>query len=172
MVGADVSGKYSLTHLFISDLHLIDFPLSCICQLRMFTFMCLAYFCDYYRTYLVEHREYNDRMRSIRNTIEAFGLVWFVVGNMWLFGDDNNICHHPERSPIYNLCVSLLVLNYVQICFPCIIAIVLIPVFCFCMPCLIRILARLQDPRASVVSIYLLFTSGALTSVYHTVQNA
>lgn len=138
----------------------------------MFTFMCLAYFCDYYRTYLVEHREYNDRMRSIRNTIEAFGLVWFVVGNMWLFGDDNNICHHPERSPIYNLCVSLLVLNYVQICFPCIIAIVLIPVFCFCMPCLIRILARLQDPRASVVSIYLLFTSGALTSVYHTVQNA
>ena len=109
---------------------------------------------DLHRVWLAEHREYSDRMRAIRNTIDAFGLIWFVVGNMWLFGDDNDICHHPERSPIYNLCLSLLVLNYMQICFPCIIAILLIPVFCFCMPCLIRVLARLQDPRTVVVSAF------------------
>lgn len=120
--------------------------------MRMLAFMFMAYFMDYYRVYLSENREYNDRMRSIRNTIEAFGLIWFVLGNMWLFGDDDNICHHATRSHIYNLCVSLLVLNYVQICFPCIIAILLIPIFCFCMPCLIRMLARLQDPRLLVVS--------------------
>jgi E3 ubiquitin-protein ligase RNF38/44 len=107
---------------------------------------------DTYRVWLQEHREYTERLKNFRNALEAFGLVWFVVGNIWLFGDDSDICHHPQRSPIYNLCVSLLVLNYIHICFPCIIAIVLIPVFCFCMPCLIRMLARLQDPRASVVS--------------------
>ena len=117
----------------------------------MSAFTGMVYFMDTYRIWLQEHREYSERVRNLRNALEAFGLVWFVVGNIWLFGDDNDICHHPQRSPIYNLCVSLLVLNYVHICFPCIIAILLIPVFCFCMPCLIRLLARLQDPRASVV---------------------
>lgn len=118
---------------------------------------------DIYRVWLQEHREYGERMKSIRNTIDVFGLIWFVVGNMWLFGDDDVICHHPERSPIYNLCVSLLVLNYVQICFPCIIAIILIPVFCFCMPCLIRLVARLQDPRASQVSAAIILWDYILT---------
>lgn len=54
-----------------------------------------------------------------------------------------------SRSPIYGLCVSMLVINYVQICLPCIVAMIMIPVFCFCMPCLIRLLARLHDPRAT-----------------------
>lgn len=76
---------------------------------------------------------------------------------MWLFGDDDNSCSHPGHSPVYNLCLSMLIINYVQICLPCIIAILLIPVFCFCMPCLIRILARLQDPRTVVVCFSLSF---------------
>ena len=100
------------------------------------------------RDYLQSHPMVNNKAISVRNAIDAFGLVWFVVGNMWLFGDDDNSCAHPEHSPIYNLCLSMLVINYIQICLPCILAILLIPVFCFCMPCLIRILARLQDPRA------------------------
>lgn len=128
----------------------------------MLAFLFIVHFMDIYRVWLQEHREYGDRMKSIRNTIDVFGLIWFVVGNMWLFGDDNDVCHHPERSPIYNLCVSLLVLNYVQICFPCIIAIILIPIFCFCMPCLIRLVARLQDPRASQVC-RLIISSSALS---------
>ena len=54
-------------------------------------------------------------------------------------------CHAPFRSPVYALSVSMLILNYVQICLPCIVVICLVPVFCFCMPCLIRLLARLQE---------------------------
>lgn len=104
------------------------------------------------RDYLQSHPPLQNKAISIRNAIDAFGLVWFVVGNMWLFGDDDNSCAHPEHSPIYNLCLSMLIISYIQICLPCIIAILLIPVFCFCMPCLIRVLARLQDPRATQVS--------------------
>ena len=119
----------------------------------MSIFTVMVFYMDKFQVWLQEHREQNDRLRNFKNALEAFGLVWFVVGNIWLFGDDDNICVHPQRSPIYNLSVAMLVLNYIQICFPCIIAILLIPVFCFCMPCLIRLLARLQDPRATVVSI-------------------
>lgn len=100
------------------------------------------------RDYLQSHPPIQSKAISVRNAIDAFGLVWFVVGNMWLFGDDDNSCAHPEHSPIYNLSLSMLIISYIQICLPCIIAILLIPVFCFCMPCLIRVLARLQDPRA------------------------
>lgn len=76
---------------------------------------------------------------------------------MWLFGDDDSGCENPTRSPIYILCISMLIINYIQICLPCIIAVIMIPIFCFCMPCLIRILARLHDPRATQVIIIKLY---------------
>jgi hypothetical protein len=85
------------------------------------------------------------QINSFRNMIDALGLIWFVVGNMWLFGDDDNSCKHPEKSPIYGLCMSMLIINYIQICLPCILAAIMIPVFCFCMPCLIRLMARLNN---------------------------
>lgn len=87
-------------------------------------------------------------LTSSKNLLDILGLIWFVVGNMWVFGDNTGHCSNPTSSPIYNLCVAMLVINYIQICFPCIIAILLIPVFCFCMPCLIRILARMQAANA------------------------
>jgi E3 ubiquitin-protein ligase RNF38/44 len=103
-----------------------------------------------YRDWLQQHQSIYVKAMNFKNTVDAFGLVWFVVGNMWLFGDDDNSCPHPGHSPIYNLCLSMIIINYIQICLPCIIAILLIPVFCFCMPCLIRALARLQNARQNV----------------------
>lgn len=82
---------------------------------------------------------------SFRNIIDAIGLIWFVIGNMWLFGDEDNTCQHPEKSPVYGLCISMLIINYIQICLPCILAAIMIPVFCLCAPCLIRILARFNN---------------------------
>ena len=86
---------------------------------------------------------------SAKNATDLFQLIWFVVGNMWLFGDDSteealNACPHPGRSPLYRLAVAMLIINYIQICLPCIVAVVMIPIFCFCMPCLIRVVARLH----------------------------
>jgi hypothetical protein len=135
--------------IFANFLKIIS--LSCS-KLRMFAYTFLIFFMDLFRDWLHDRRDQQERLKSFRNAIDLFGLVWFVVGNMWLFGDDDSSCRHPNRSPIYNLCVAMLVINYIQICLPCIIAIILIPVFCFCMPCLIRLLARLHDPRATAVS--------------------
>ena len=81
-----------------------------------------------------------------RNGLDAFGLIWFVVGNMWLFGGDVEVCPHPNRSPLYSLCVAFVFINYAQLCLPCVVVIVMLPVLCFCLPCLIRVLARIQDP--------------------------
>ncbi len=124
--------------------------------LRMLAFNTVVLFIHVFKPWLEEHQTYLAKAVRTRNTIDAIGLVWFVVGNMWLLGEDNDgVCNHPEESPLYNLCISILVINYVQICLPCILAILLIPVFCFCMPCLIRILARLQNPIAHVVRLCL-----------------
>lgn len=46
----------------------------------------------------------------------------------------------------------MLIVNYVQICLPCILAVILIPVFCFCMPCLIRFLARINGPEGELTA--------------------
>lgn len=61
---------------------------------------------------------------------------------------------------------------YLQICMPCIIALVLIPVFCCCMPCLIRVLARMQPSRGeqkvstqfSIAVLFYTYTKGATDS--------
>eukprot|EP01031_Cornospumella_fuschlensis_P037631 gene37631-45715_t len=67
-----------------------------------------------YRNYLQEHPERYQKLVSLRNTIEAFALIWFVVGNMWLFGEDDDSCTHPHNSHIYNLCFSYLIIMYLQ----------------------------------------------------------
>lgn len=56
-----------------------------------------------------------------RNGLDALGLIWFVVGNMWLFGGDVEICPHPNRSPLYTLCVAMVFINYAQLCLPCVV---------------------------------------------------
>lgn len=122
-----------------------------LAAMRMFFYSLIVLLMHVFRTWLNDRPDYQLRAVSIRNSVDAFGLVWFVVGNLWLLADDDSsACLHPARSPIYNLCISLLVINYLQICLPCIVAITLIPVCCFCMPCLIRILARMQS--ANLVS--------------------
>lgn len=94
-----------------------------------------------------------------RNGLEAAGLVWFLVGNMWLFASetDGHACHHAGQSPIYRLCVALVVINYVQITLPCLIAVLMIPVLCFCLPCVIHVLRWFREPEddkgASAVAI-------------------
>ena len=48
-------------------------------------------------------------LNGIKNIVDAMGLVWFVVGNMWLFADDDaQGCEHPDRSPVYRLCAIML----------------------------------------------------------------
>ncbi|CAM9362994.1 unnamed protein product, partial [Discosporangium mesarthrocarpum] len=59
---------------------------------------------------------------------------------------ENNSCTNPEQSPVYQLCLAYIVITYVQICLPCIMLVLLVPVLCFCLPVVIRVLAMLQGP--------------------------
>lgn len=122
---------------------------SVLAAVRMFAYTVVVFIMQCYRSQMQERPEQWSKWRNVANTLDGLGLIWFVLGNLWLFGDDDNdACAHPEKSPIYDMCLSMLVINYIQFCLPCILAIILIPVFCFCTPCLIRLLARLNDPRA------------------------
>jgi len=117
---------------------------------RMFAYLVVVLIMHTYKNFFEERPQQFQHINSVRNVIDALGLIWFVVGNMWIFAEDDNFgCRHPEHSPIYGLCVAMLIINYVQICLPCIAAIIVIPIFCFCMPCLIQVLARLHNPRAN-----------------------
>ena len=119
--------------------------------LRMFGYSCAISVNHVCKRWLDSRPSEQAFVTQTSHMIDAFGLIWFIVGNMWLFGDDEVGCRHPQRSPVYNLCVCMIVINYIQICLPCIVAVLMIPVFCFCMPCLIRVLARLNDPQANRV---------------------
>jgi len=84
-------------------------------------------------------------LSNARNGVDALGLIWFVVGNMWLFGQAES-CTGASSSPVYQLCVAMILITYLHICLPCIIAMLMIPILCFCLPCVIRILSHLHDP--------------------------
>lgn len=115
---------------------------------RMAVYSAVVVYMVAYRSFLEENQHLFIQVNNFKNITDALGLVWFVVGNMWLFGDDEtDDCKHPERSPVYKLSSIMILINYIQICLPCIIAFAMIPVFCFCMPCLIRLLARLHGGR-------------------------
>lgn len=117
--------------------------------IRMLAYTFLILFMHVYKSILDQNPQLHMKTVNARNAIDAFNLVWFIVGNMWLFGDDENSCSQSDQSPIYNLCKVMLIISYIQICLPCILAILLVPIFCFCMPCLIRLLARI-NPRTVV----------------------
>jgi hypothetical protein len=123
---------------------------SILSVIRMIAYDGVIVFLHKNHEWLQEHHLAFDRASRLKNSLDILGLIWFIMGNMWLFGDDDHSCAHPERSPIYNLCLSMIIINYIQICLPCILGALMIPVFCFCMPCLIRVLARMQNIHQQV----------------------
>lgn len=63
-------------------------------------------------------------LTNFRGILDAIGMIWFLLGNMWLFGEDqggdgdHSECTNPARSPVYLLCLSMLIINYLHICLP------------------------------------------------------
>eukprot|EP00611_Tribonema_gayanum_P011131 TRINITY_DN2128_c1_g1_i1.p2 TRINITY_DN2128_c1_g1~~TRINITY_DN2128_c1_g1_i1.p2 ORF type:complete len:363 (+),score=125.60 TRINITY_DN2128_c1_g1_i1:1726-2814(+) len=87
-------------------------------------------------------------LATAKNALEALGLIWFVAGNLWLFGGQDEGCEDASASAIYQLCLVLIVVLYVQICLPCLLAVLMVPVLCFCLPCVVRVLSYFHDPMA------------------------
>ncbi|CAN0502766.1 unnamed protein product, partial [Phaeothamnion confervicola] len=54
-------------------------------------------------------------------------------------------CENPGQSAVYCLCVAMVLITYMQICLPCILGVLMVPVLCFCLPCVIRLLNSIAD---------------------------
>mmetsp|Transcript_4149 Transcript_4149/g.6331 ORF Transcript_4149/g.6331 Transcript_4149/m.6331 type:complete len:322 (-) Transcript_4149:265-1230(-) len=87
-------------------------------------------------------------LNTVKNALEALGLIWFVTGNLWLFGGQTESCAEASQSPIYQLCLALIIILYIQLCLPCILAVMMVPLLCFCLPCVVRLLSFLNDPSS------------------------
>eukprot|EP00808_Paulinella_micropora_P024384 g66974.t1 len=85
--------------------------------------------------------------RCCRSSFELFSFYWFIVGNMWLMKSET--C--AERAPeVYKLALSLILLNYLLLCLPCLIVICAIPLLCFSVPMVLDILNALgPSPRGA-----------------------
>ena len=93
--------------------------------------------------------ETNEAVKAInnkRNMLEAAAIVWFVIGNLWIFAQRSYMICGERSSYTYWACVVNLSAQYLQICLPCLVALLLVPVFCFCLPCFVRLMNTLHDP--------------------------
>eukprot|EP01084_Bolivina_argentea_P127599 225618_1 len=83
-----------------------------------------------------------------KGILEMASCMWFTLGNVWIarwlvLGADDASCTQPWSSPIYVLCFALLIVTYIQITLPCIIAIFMVPILCICLPCWVRLVVLL-----------------------------
>lgn len=83
---------------------------------------------------------------KIKEPVDIFGLVWFSLGNLWVFGAETCGASAPAT---YKLSLAVIILTYAVILFPILLLLILLPMACFCLPCLIRILVQLSFAFAS-----------------------
>lgn len=95
---------------------------------------------------LPEESHHVRSLTRIHNTVEACGIVWLVAGSLWLLTARPYVACAREASPVYLIMVILLSTQYLEVCFPCCVAVVLMPVVCCCFPWFLRLVAECQDP--------------------------
>jgi hypothetical protein len=71
--------------------------------------------------------------------LDVFGLVWFTLGNAWVFG--SRTCRVTSPGIFYTS-LSIIISTYVVMLWPILLALLLMPCACFLLPCLLRLLVR------------------------------
>ncbi|KAF8050090.1 hypothetical protein N665_2045s0004 [Sinapis alba] len=75
----------------------------------------------------------NGLVEHFKMAIDCFFAVWFVVGNVWIFGGHSS----PSDSPkLYRLCIAFLTFSCIGYAMP----FILCATICCCLPCLISVL--------------------------------
>jgi hypothetical protein len=75
----------------------------------------------------------NGLVDHFKMAIDCFFAVWFVVGNVWIFGGHSS----PSDSPkLYRLCIAFLTFSCIGYAMP----FILCATICCCLPCLISVL--------------------------------
>ncbi|KAK9071304.1 hypothetical protein SSX86_009872 [Deinandra increscens subsp. villosa] len=80
-------------------------------------------------TMLVDH---------FKMALDCFSAVWFVVGNVWIFGGHSSSTEAPN---LYRLCIVFLTFSCIGYAMP----FILCGMICCCLPCIISILGVHED---------------------------
>ncbi|CAK9172278.1 unnamed protein product [Ilex paraguariensis] len=84
----------------------------------------------------------NARLSALVNhfkvALECFFAVWFVVGNVWIFGGNTSLSDAPN---LYRLCIVFLTFSCIGYAMP----FILCAMICCCLPCIISILGIRPD---------------------------
>ncbi len=79
-------------------------------------------------------------LTSLYQPLSTFNLVWFIFGNLWYIGSEENSCDPHLRK----LALSLVIIQYIVMFLPCIILMVSLPFACLCFPLFMRIVSVLN----------------------------
>ncbi|XP_027940280.1 E3 ubiquitin-protein ligase At1g63170 [Vigna unguiculata] len=84
----------------------------------------------------------NRRMKTLveyfKISLDCFFAVWFVVGNVWIFGGHSSADEAPN---LYRLCIVFLAFSCIGYAMP----FILCSTICCCLPCIISILGVRED---------------------------
>ncbi|XP_060178887.1 E3 ubiquitin-protein ligase At1g63170-like isoform X1 [Lycium barbarum] len=87
-------------------------------------------------------RQSNPRLGSLldylKMALDCFFAIWFVVGNIWIFGGHSSASDAPN---LYRLCIVFLIFSCIGYAMP----FILCAMICCCLPCIISILGVRED---------------------------
>lgn len=97
----------------------------------------------------------NIYVERFKLALDCFFAVWFVVGNVWIFGGHSSSSEAPN---LYRLCIVFLTFSCIGYAMP----FILCATVCCCLPCIIHILGFREDQSQ---------TRGASTEVINSLPN-
>ncbi|KAK1420999.1 hypothetical protein QVD17_23022 [Tagetes erecta] len=80
----------------------------------------------------------NMLVDHFKMALDCFFAVWFVVGNVWIFGDHSSSADAPN---LYRLCIVFLAFSCMGYAMP----FILCGMICCCLPCIVSILGIRED---------------------------
>ncbi|KAK8936240.1 E3 ubiquitin-protein ligase [Platanthera zijinensis] len=80
----------------------------------------------------------NSIVDHLKMALDCFFAVWFVVGNVWLFGGRTSASDAPN---LYRLCIILLTFSCIGYAMP----FILCAIICCCLPCIISFMGLREE---------------------------
>ncbi|KAJ6793230.1 E3 ubiquitin-protein ligase-like [Iris pallida] len=80
----------------------------------------------------------NAFVDHVKMALDCFFAVWFVVGNVWVFGGHSSAADAPN---LYRLCIVFLTFSCIGYAMP----FILCTMICCCLPCIISIMGFRED---------------------------
>lgn len=84
------------------------------------------------------HARIGALLEHFKMALDCFFAVWFVVGNVWIFGGHSSSSDAPN---LYRLCIVFLTFSCIGYAMP----FILCAMICCCLPCIISVLGVRED---------------------------